>query len=365
MLYPDYENGLVNLISSILKHYGVEPYHSTLPTLDIILKKDYKNIVLMLFDGMGTDILNHHLQRKSYLRKHFQLSLSSVFPPTTTAAVTTLSSGLTPAEHGWLGWSLYFSEVDKVVNAFINTEKGSGKPAASYHVGEKVLAYQSVYEQINETGNATAYNVSKFGTNVISKYEELFQEIERLCSQGGKKYIYSYWEEPDTLMHDNGCYAPVVTEYIKKIDKSIEALCNILSDTLIIVTADHGHTSTEYFCISDYPMLERMLYLPVSVESRAAAFYVKEEFKNVFKNTFYETFGEAFLLLSQEEIIEQKIFGNGIIHPKFSELTGDFLAIAISNKGIVQNHYSSQLRSNHAGMTEKEMLIPFIICSSK
>ena len=51
------------------------------------------------------------------------------------------------------------------------------------------------------------------------------------------------------------------------------------------------------------------------------------------------------------------------MHPKFEEFIGDYLAIAISDKGIVYPKNSSQFISNHAGMTEKEMKIPLIAIS--
>ena len=54
------------------------------------------------------------------------------------------------------------------------------------------------------------------------------------------------------------------------------------------------------------------------------------------------------------------------MHPKFEEFIGDFLAIAISDKGIVYSQDSNQFISNHAGMTEEEMNIPVIaICKDK
>ena len=81
---------------------------------------------------------------------------------------------------------------------------------------------------------------------------------------------------------------------------------------------------------------------------------------------FYYNFKNEFLLLSKREVIENNIFGVGKMHPKFEEFIGDFLAIAISDKGIVYSQDSNQFISNHAGITEKEMKIPVIaICKNK
>lgn len=364
-MYADYNNGLTNLACSILKHYRAEYHHSTLSIMDRLLEADYKNVVVMLFDGMGVDALNYHLPDNSFLRQHFIKEYSSVFPPTTTAAITTLESGLTPAEHGWLGWSLYFSEIDKIVNAFNNMEKFTNSQAAEYHVAGRYLTYKSLYEKINDTGNAKAYSVSEFGSNKIATLDELIDEVTKLCRQDGDKYIYSYWKDPDFAMHEYGCYDSRVTKILMEIDRKLNNLCQELQDTLLIITADHGHINLTHYELSDYPDLQRMLRRPTSIEAKAAAFHVKGEYLSEFPIIFREIFGEDFILLSKQDVIEQKIFGDGTPHPKFEEFIGDYLAIAVRDKGIVNYSYSNKFVSNHAGMTEKEILIPLIIVELK
>ena len=158
--YPEYDHSLLSLISSILTHYGVQTPHKTLPELDSLLAKSYKNIVVMLFDGMGTAILENHLPPDAFLRRHLNTTLSSVFPPTTTAATVSLESGLSPIEHAWRGWSLYFEELDANVNLFPNTLSGTdGKPAADFSIARKTLPYTSVFTKIDQAGLAKAYRI--------------------------------------------------------------------------------------------------------------------------------------------------------------------------------------------------------------
>lgn len=359
--YPDYKNGLVNLSCSILKHYGAEYTHSTLEILDLLLQKSYKNVVVILSDGLGCDALEHHLPESSILRRHLLATISSVFPPTTTAATTSLESGLTPVEHGWLGWSLYFSEIDKIVDAFVNTIKDSDESAANYHVAGRFIPYKSIYDKINETGNAKAYSVSPFGTNQVFSLVEMFDEVKCLCNMDGRKFIYAYWEEPDSAMHRYGCYSCQAMHVIEEFNQMTERLCSSLRDTLIIVTADHGHINLSYKVVSDYPELMEMLVRPTAIESRAACFYVKEKYRDRFADTFYKTIGDGFLLLSKQAVIDKKLFGDGNEHPKFRNFIGDFIAVAIADKGIVYSHKSKQFKSNHAGMTAQEMMAPLIV----
>jgi hypothetical protein len=109
----------------------------------------------------------------------------------------------------------------------------------------------------------------------------------------------------------------------------------------------------------------KMLERPITIETRSACFYVKEEYRNNFAKEFYKAFRDDFLLLSKKEVIEQKLFGNGNPHPKFEEFIGDFMAVAISDQGIVYSHESKQHASNHAGLTSQEMMVPFIAVEKK
>lgn len=361
----DYNNCIVNLACSVLKHFGAGYNHDTLSEADKLLEGKYKNVVVILFDGMGCDALRHHLPEDSFFRRHLIKEYCTVFPPTTTSATTTMESGLTPSEHGWLGWSLYFSEIDKIVNAFRNTEKDTSVMAADYHVARRYIPYVSIYEKIRNAGFANAYSVSPYGDIRIDSLDGMVGEIKRLCKAPGRKYIYGYWESPDDLMHKYGCHHKLVTESIIEIEVKIEKMCGELSDTLIIVTADHGHINLKYYILSDYPNLLSMLKRPVSIEPRAAAFYVKREYLDAFPDEFYNNFGDDFLLLSRDEVIERKLFGPGEMHPRLVEFIGDYLAIAIKDKGIEYSSESKQFVSHHAGLTEKEMIIPLIAVCRK
>lgn len=68
-MLTDYAQSLVSLISSIEAYFGLPPGHGTLGALDELLDRKYKNIVLLLFDGMGISVLEKHLAPDSFLRK--------------------------------------------------------------------------------------------------------------------------------------------------------------------------------------------------------------------------------------------------------------------------------------------------------
>ena len=95
VIYPDYEKCLTNLTNSILKYFDIKPYHKTLKELDKVLEENnYDNVVLLIYDGMGSNIMDRNLDEKSFLRINKVTDIKAVFPPTTTASTNSLLSGL-------------------------------------------------------------------------------------------------------------------------------------------------------------------------------------------------------------------------------------------------------------------------------
>ena len=368
ILYPDYNNCLVNVSNSILKYYGAENTHSTLLELDKYLEKDYKNVVLILYDGFGSDLIKKHLGEDSFLHRNKIKDITSVFPATTTAATTSIITGLTPIEHCWLGWDIYVEPIDKTVTMYWNVIKNTDIKAADYHVAKQEFSYVTIFDKINEANNAKAYCVSPFdGINYpVDKPDEMYSKILELCKLDEKKFIYAYCNQPDSLMHEVGTEDNKAIELMKILNQKTEELSNELEDTLLIVLADHGHmTVGEYIILDDYPTLKDMLIRETSIEPRAVSFFVKEGMLEVFKEEFNKLFSKDFILFSKQEVLDKKLFGSGLVHEKFDSCLGDFIAIATTNKTITDIRDDNPLRGAHAGITEDEVLVPLIVIAKK
>lgn len=350
---------LVNLVSSVLDYYGCEAKHQTMVQADNLLRKDKKHVIVMVFDGMGSSCLRTHLPENSFLRMHWQEDISSVFPPTTTAAITSLESGLTPAEHGWLGWTLHFSEVNKNVAIFPNT--CNGKLASQEHLARKYMPYKSVFEQIREAGHADALCISPYGEHKIETLDEGMEVLREKCQSDDKKYLYFYWPEPDYSTHDFGCTSDETGILVREINRKVEALCSELNDTLVLITADHGLTDVTYRNVCYDKDLKKSLKYPPTIESRCASFHVKEGSQQVFPELFRRCMGENFKLLTHQEVLDQKIFGEGIMSERTQEYIGDYLAIATANECIAYRKEHKPFMAAHAGGTLEERQIPFIV----
>lgn len=359
-IFPDYNNCLTNITNSILKYYELETYHKTLPDLDEILKgSDYKNIVYMLYDGMGANLLKRNLKETAFLNKNKLKDIDAIFPPTTTASTTSVLSGKNPNEHGWLGWDLYFEDIDKTVTMFLNTIKDTSIKISEKSISEEKYPYENIVNKISSKVNT--HILYPFGENPYQDLDDMHKKILDICNNGERNFIYAYSDEPDYTMHEVGTDAKETIELFKTMNDKTETLCNKLKDTLVILVADHGHINCEPITLSDYQDVFNMLRQTTSIESRACAFFIKNGEEKHFEELFDKYFGEDFILLSKKEVIRKQIFGSGENNNNFENVIGDYLAIATSNKFFRYNENSINLKSMHAGITEDEVLVPLIL----
>jgi predicted AlkP superfamily pyrophosphatase or phosphodiesterase len=363
--YPDYSNCLVNFSNSLLSYYGAKTHHPSLPAADKLLGKRPDHVVVIVLDGLGLSVLERYLPEDSFLRRHLVTGFSSVFPPTTTAALTSIESGLEPIEHGWLGWSLYFPQEDKVINAFYNTLKDTDIQAVPYHAAQKHFDYKSIFSQIDKTNSASVNRIYPFGKKAFPVLDNWINEIERIVrDEKNRSFTLAYWGDPDYSLHQYGSQNEKVRFLVKELDEKIETLCSKLKDTLVFITADHGHTDIENILLSNYPDLTSMLIRPCALEARSVSFFIKDGCLEAFKEMFLSLFGKDFILMTKEEVLEKKLFGTAVLEndilQKNSASIGDFLAVAVGNKALLWSEKSKRFKSHHAGITKEEMIIPLI-----
>ena len=389
-VFPDYRNCLVNLSNSILKAFGADPSEDTLPLADRFLEGEHRNVVVLLLDALGTSILEKHLEPDGFFRSHVAGSFDSVYPPTTVAATTSMLSGLYPNEHGWLGWDVYYPHIDKNVTVFRNTEQMREKegavptavfpdgkagwaadsleeslPAAEYHVGFRYTPYRNIIDRIRDSGGE-AYTSMPFMPPYPQSLEAILKRVEDFCALPGKKFIYAYWNEPDSTMHRTGTLSRETHTMVTELEKTVEKTVSGLSDTLFMIIADHGHMDSKNCCLLDYPEVMNCLVRLPSIEPRTLNLFVREEYREAFPEIFSRYFGDSFLLLTREEAISGRLFGTGNDHEDLDRMIGDYVALAVSDRSIFNTHLEAQeMPGGHAGLTEEEISIPLIVIDTK
>lgn len=364
----NYKNSLVNLSNSILNYFGIKPFHETLTEIDEILKeKQCKNVVLLLCDGMGSYNLKNILNEDKFITKNKINDITSVFPPTTTAATISVLTGKDPSEHNWYGWDMYFKDSNETIALFINeTKEDSLKPKISVFERD-YMNYKTIVDLINEESDNEAYYAYPFyKENPCKNLDEVIQEITKLCNMPNKKFIYAYIESPDKEMHHFGVNSNETKEKINIINSKLEDLSKELKDTLIIVTADHGQVDTKTITLKDdIPEIYNILERTTSIEARACGMKLKDNVtKEEFEHLFNKYLKDDFICLNTNQVIESKLFGN-YDNKYLRDNIGDYLIIGIKDKAINYDENSPIFIGNHAGFTKEEITIPLIIIDCK
>lgn len=351
---------IANLACSILAHFGVPDVpNATLPLADRLLEKGRQNVAVLLLDAMGKENIEELLDEGGFFRSHLKGIYSSVFPPTTVAATTSIDSGLFPSRHGWLGWTMYYPEMGKNVVVFTNRDD-DGQPAAAFTAARRYTPYPSVIDSICEAGGE-AYRLSPYDENKVSSLEEIGEKLKALTRQPGKKYIYCYWPEPDSTMHRHGSKSEKARAVLRRAEETVQAFCEDLTDTLLIITADHGHTDAVGHVLNDHPQLTDCLMRLPSIEPRAVNFFVKPGMERIFEQTFKGAFGDAFQLFTKDEALEKGLFGPRPYHPDLPNMLGAYIAVAMRGDTLFNTaQQRDALKGVHAGGTDRERLIPLI-----
>ncbi|MGI6360033.1 MAG: alkaline phosphatase family protein [Acholeplasmatales bacterium] len=357
----DYENNLINVTNSLLKHYNAKTHHPTLPILDDVLSHNYKHVIVMLLDGMGVNILEN-LNKDSFLRKNVKMTISSVFPPTTVAATNAFLRGETPYELGFLGWCQYNKFADKTDTIFLKKD---------YYTDEKInndlnnlLLRPNFLEQIKEV-NKDLHVEAIFPAPINgSDFETFSEQLDRLLmiTKGGRSLSYCYFDHPDTTIHRDGINGPNTKEKLEYLNQTIVNFKEKLNhDVLVIIVADHGLIDIKYLYIKDHKEMAETFYRLPSIEDRAKTFFVKPECKDKFVSLFNKHFQPGFILYTKEELLKSNLFGYGEKHPILDSFIGEYTAISISNKTIAYERDENPFKSHHAGLTKEELSVPLII----
>lgn len=349
---PDYDCCIVNVSSTILHYFGAPANHNAIPQLlDKLKKGNYKKIVLFVFDGMGSYNIDVNLNN-SFLQNYKMMDISSVFPPTTVAALSSIDSESYPSEHGRLGWTRWFDKEQTLENGF------------TIGLTNKYYPYISI-EKILKKSNVKNTSVSPFAKYKRYTLDDITNCVIKLCNKSNNKFIYAYFNEPDAITHKKGCADLKTQSMLEKIDNSMRYLQESLPDDVaVIVTADHGliDIKSQQF-IDEYPSITECLAAPPSIEPTSISFRVKsgknEQFVSEFKKHIV-----GFKLMTKQEAIDNNLFGKTSNIDKLSHALGDYLAVSIG-ENVLWFDRVHEFVAVHGGLHKGELQVPLILFDNK
>lgn len=392
---PSYQGrGIANLPISILEAFGGHlPGH--VPLAPDILAPGFfdgvRTIVLILVDGLGlhryrrTVDAHPHLALAGLARQGVEGALTSVLPSTTTTALATLSTGLTPQEHGLIGYKLFLREIGETANMIrfspvnrqqtyprrrINPQSFFDHVTLYQHLAERevtsriIIKSSYVHSPMSRMFYRGAEVVGHAGTH------DAFVILRRMLEQrdDAPAFIYLYWDPIDNVSHFTGPDSDEVTAEITGFDDALRrhVLDRVKApDVALLITADHGHVYTvpsQRLAFNQCPRFLELLERPPTGDSRLPYLHLPREAHTEAAALAAEVFGDAVRLHDVEAALRDGWFGLGDVHPEVRSRLGTALLDVDAGWKVSYRYSDGELESIgcHGGLDREEMEVPLI-----
>lgn len=380
LFFPDYNGeGLINLMSSLEKSLGGK---SKYPELNLLKASEIssKNIVLLIFDGMGYEFFKKKM-KKSLMNNYLRGKITSVLSSGTSAAMTTIFTGESPQETGMVGWDVFLRELGTIADSLPYTIKSSKEKLGKYLNIREVFNFNPLANRIKfksyyilpKEVSKTEFNFSSAGKAKIIPYKNyrgLFNEISKKVNSNNKKYILGYSYYPDKLLHKYG-ESKVVDEEMSKIEREFTKFLKNISktDTTLIITADHGlREAKKEFDSSKYPELDKCLVLPICGEGGLGYCYVKAGKEKEFEKIIKTKFSNVCEIFKSKELADRGYFGKFKEYKEFRNRIGNYILAFKknhANRSKLVCFEKNQKVGFHGGMTKEEIFVPLIVIKTK
>ncbi len=379
---PDYAGGgILNLMSSLAAALqGPSPEYAACSLLDAEGLAGTRQVLLLVVDGLGFNHLNT-AAAGSRLHGHCLGALSSAVPPTTAAAIPLFLTGLPPARHGFTGWFTWLRELGCVSAVLPHVTRHGHLPLPATGSGPLQLSgCRPLTDRLPVECHlvspkhiaGSVFNRAFSGGARVHAYGSLkgfFRTLKGILRRGGgRRYVYAYWPELDTLAHDHGIGSPQVASHLSGLDEAFGRLLADLrgTDTTVLVSADHGFVDVppeRVLQLADHPDLADCLTLPLCGEPRFAYCYVQPDRRDRFETYVRSELADKLQLFTGRELIERDLFGPGPRHPELAHRVGDYVLVLRDNY-VIKDRLPGEREFHHigvhGGLSADELYVPLV-----
>jgi hypothetical protein len=355
---PDYSGACVCNVVPALIEPGHEP-PAWLPGL--VTEAD--RIVLLVLDGVGWHQLG--------IRRHLAPTLSamsggpiqSVLPTTTATALTSISTGTTPGEHGLIGYRVAIE--GEVLNVLRWTTRNGD--ARQTHPGPKLQMVPAfaghrppvVTRAEFANGGFSAGHLDGVRFRGYRVPSTLVTEIAQ-CTSAGEPFVYAYYDGVDKVSHEYGL-GPHYDAELAATDRLVaDVLGAVPKGTAVVVTADHGQVHVG----DDVTPVGSAVLAHVSFQSGEGRFrwlHARPGRADVLLETAADVHGARAWVRSRDQLVDDGWFGPRVTADALARL-GDVALVAKGTAAFTEptdtGPYS--LVGRHGSATPAELDVPLL-----
>ena len=324
--------------------------------------REAEAVVLLVLDGLGWNALQEHAGTMPELAAMTGGPITTVVPATTSAALTSIATGLAPAQHGILGYRMLVGGA--VLNALRWSVPGGGRPPEPFDV-QRHTAFLGrpvpvvTKSEFRTTGFTEAHlRGGKFvgWHTTATLVEHCLREVE-----SGERLVYAYYPGVDSVAHEFGLNDRVWPRELANADALVGSLLDALpARAALLVTADHGQVHLERHSWVAVPDLVPMT-TAMAGDGRFRYLHARKGAARELLAAAREQLGERAWVWSRAEVLDEELLGTGATGSVPGRI-GDVVlaardAIAFVDPALPNE---AQLRSGHGSLTPDEMLVPLV-----
>jgi hypothetical protein len=400
-LVPHYSgHSILNLPASICHWLDIPSFGkpALFPEVLSVIGAPVRRVIFILMDALGLQRFQNALDNKQapvwekLLAKGGLLApLTSITPSTTSAALTSLWTGASPAEHGVVGYELWLKEYGVVTNMILHApisfrndtgslsragfqpEKFLDQPLFGAHLkAHGIQPYAFQHASILRSGLSQMLMGQEVDGRGFSTASDLWINLRQLIQEKPqeRQYIWVYWSEVDHFSHLYGPGDERPAAEFSAFSQSFEQLllqrldASLRSETLIILTADHGQITTRktpHFDLRNHPNLARRLHILPTGENRFMYLFLRPGQGEAVREYFERSWPRQFGFIDPEAAVQAGLFGPGTPHPQILDRLGDALVYARGDGYLWWANKDNPLVGRHGGFSAEEMLVPFLV----
>lgn len=364
----------------------------------------YNKVVLFFVDGFGWRFFEQSADRypliKTFLEQGSVSKLTSQFPSATTAHVTCIHTGLNVAQSGVYEWNYYEPLADAMITPLRFSYAGDSQqdtlkdteipPEAFYptHTFYQMLQSRGVQSHVFQPAYAihsTYSNVVLKGATSLNPFRKLDDGLNQLVShildkEESPAYYLFYYDKIDSTSHLAGPESAEMTKALDTLFYTLEQLFyqklhNLTGDTLVMLTADHGHIrvtpDTTLYLNRDIPGVERFLQknqggkpLVPAGSARDMFLYIKEEMIDEAISFLQQHLHDRAEIYRTEDLIQQNFFGSTAPSAAFLARVGNVVVLPNPHETIwwfEKDRFAMHFQGHHGGLTREEVEIPLLL----
>jgi hypothetical protein len=358
-LLPDYAGGCVsNVVPALLGHtVDVPPW---LPAAAV----ESDRVVLVVLDGLGWHQLQARTRVAPTLSSMAGGPITTVLPTTTATALTSISTGATPGDHGLVGYRI--SVHGEVLNVLRwTTAAGDARHSIPPQKTQPHLAFLGhrppVVTKAEFVGggftNAHLDQVRFTGYRMAST---LVTEVQRLTA-AGEPFVYAYYDGVDKVSHEYGLGVHYDAE-LGATDRLVaDLLTAVPPGTAVVVTSDHGQVDVG----ENVTPIDADVMTHVSLQSGEGRFrwlHARPGRASALFDAASALHGDHAWVVSRDEVVDGGWFGPTVTNEATARL-GDVALVARDDVAFSEPTDTGpyDLIGRHGSATEAELHVPLLV----